>query len=81
MIDHIRDIEPVVVACVFEEVEPELTRISLRSKDRRLNMSDIAKQFGGGGHAAAAGARIPGRPLATQRNVIAAIKQALKRAK
>ena len=81
LIDHIRDIEPVVVACVFEELEPELTRISLRSKNRRLNMSDIAKQFGGGGHAAAAGARIAGRPLTTQRNVIAAIKQALKAVK
>ncbi|MEI7808940.1 MAG: bifunctional oligoribonuclease/PAP phosphatase NrnA, partial [Verrucomicrobiota bacterium] len=32
LIDHLRAIEPVVVACVFEEVEPELTRISLRSK-------------------------------------------------
>jgi phosphoesterase RecJ-like protein len=81
LIDHIRDIEPVVVACVFEELEPELTRISLRSKNRHLNMSEIAKQFGGGGHAAAAGARIPGRPLTTQRNVIAAIKRALKHAK
>lgn len=81
LIDHIRDIEPVVVACVFEELEPELTRISLRSKNRRLNMSDIAKQFGGGGHAAAAGARIPGRPMTTQRNVIGAIRQALKTAK
>jgi len=81
LIDHIRDIEPVVVACVFEEIEPELTRISLRSKNRHLNMSDIAKQFGGGGHAAAAGARIPGRQLTTQRNVIAAIRHALKSAK
>ena len=81
LIDHIRDIEPVVVACVFEELEPELTRISLRSKNRRLNMSDIAKQFGGGGHAAAAGARIPGKPMTTQRNVIAAIKRALKAVK
>ena len=81
LIDHIRDIEPVVVACVFEELEPELTRISLRSKNRHLNMSDIAKQFGGGGHAAAAGARIPGKSMATQRKVIAAVKRALKAAK
>jgi phosphoesterase RecJ-like protein len=35
LIDHIRAIEPVVVACVFEEIEPELTRISLRSKKRQ----------------------------------------------
>jgi phosphoesterase RecJ-like protein len=80
LIDHIRAIEPVVVACVFEEVEPELTRISLRSKSDKVNVNEIAAQFGGGGHAAAAGARIEGTPLATQRRVIAAIKLALKRA-
>jgi phosphoesterase RecJ-like protein len=81
LIDHIRAIEPVVVACVFEELEPEMTRISLRSKSSQVNVSEICQQFGGGGHPAAAGARIPGTPLATQRKVIAAIKKALKAAK
>jgi bifunctional oligoribonuclease and PAP phosphatase NrnA len=81
LIDHIRDIEPVVVACVFEEIEPELTRISLRSKSDRINVSDIAAQFGGGGHPAAAGARIPGKPLSVQRQVIAAVKRALNSVK
>ena len=81
LIDHIRAIEPVVVACVFEEVEPAMTRISLRSKSDLVNVSEICKQFGGGGHPAAAGARIPGTPLSTQRKVIAAIKKALKAAK
>ena len=77
LIDHIRAIEPVIVACVFEEIEPELTRISLRSKSGRVDVNEIAAQFGGGGHAAAAGARIPGKPLAIQRRVVAAIKRAL----
>jgi phosphoesterase RecJ-like protein len=77
LIDHIRAIAPVVVACVFEEVEPELTRISLRSKSDKVNVNEIAAQFGGGGHPAAAGARIPGKPLSVQRKVVAAIKQAL----
>ena len=81
LIDHIRAIEPVVVACVFEEIEPELTRISLRSKSDKVNVNEIAAQFGGGGHPAAAGARIPGTPLAVQRKVIAALKRALKAAK
>jgi len=81
LIDHIRDIEPVVVACVFEEIEPELTRISLRSKNDKVNVSDIAEQFGGGGHPAAAGARIPGKPLSVQRRVIAAVKRALNSAR
>ena len=77
LIDHIRAIKPVVVACVFEELEPELTRISLRSKDENVNVSDIANQFGGGGHQAAAGARITGKPMGIQRRVIAAIRRAL----
>jgi len=77
LIDHIRDIEPVVVACVFEEVEPLLTRISLRSKSDKVDVNAIATAFGGGGHRAAAGARIPGSPLATQRRVIKAIRKAI----
>ena len=77
LIDHIRAIEPVVVACVFEEVAPDLTRISLRSKNREVNVGEICGLFGGGGHPAAAGARIHGSPLSAQRKVIAAIKKAL----
>ena len=77
LIDHIRAIEPVIVACVFEEVDPELTRVSLRSKSDQVDVSEIASRFGGGGHPAAAGARIVGKPLATQRQVIAAVKKAL----
>ncbi len=77
LIDHIRDIQPVEVACLFEELDPELTRISLRSKNSKVNVNEIAKQFGGGGHKAAAGARIHGKPLTVQRRVIGAIKKAL----
>src|ERR1035437_9352162 len=46
LIDHIRAIEPVVVACIFEEVGPELTRISLRSKSPDVNVREICGQFG-----------------------------------
>jgi phosphoesterase RecJ-like protein len=81
LIDHIRAIEPVVVACVFEEIEPELTRISLRSKNKEVNVSEICGQFGGGGHPLAAGARIPGPPLSVQRRVISAIRRAINCAK
>ena len=80
LIDHIRAIEPVVVACVFEESEPELTRLSLRSKSDKINVNEIAAQFGGGGHSAAAGARIAGKPLSVQRRVLAAVKKAMKAA-
>ncbi|MGZ4986559.1 MAG: DHH family phosphoesterase [Limisphaerales bacterium] len=77
LIDHIRAIAPVVVAIVFEGVEPNVTRISLRSKDTKINVNEVAAIFGGGGHSAAAGARIVGSPMSTQRRVIAAVKKAL----
>jgi phosphoesterase RecJ-like protein len=77
LIDHLRAIEPVVVACLFEEMDPQLTRISLRSKDPAVNVNEIAKSFGGGGHSAAAGARIPGSPASVQRRVLNAVKEAL----
>lgn len=77
LIDHIRAIEPVVIACVFEEAEPDLTRISLRSKSAAVDVNRVAQEFGGGGHPAAAGARIQGTPLSVQRRVIRSLKLAL----
>lgn len=78
LIDHVRAIDEVIVACVFEEIEPELTRLSLRSKSEDVDVNAIAGQFGGGGHRAAAGARIAGAPLTVQRRVLSAIRKALK---
>jgi phosphoesterase RecJ-like protein len=77
LIDHIRAIEPVVVACVFEEVDSGMVRVSLRSKSPLINVNQILAQFGGGGHAAAAGARIAGQDTSVQRRVLGAIKKAL----
>ena len=81
LIDHIRDIDPVIVACLFEELETEVVRISLRSKSPFVNVGDIAKQFQGGGHKAAAGATIKGKPMTIQRRVVKAIREALKAGK
>jgi phosphoesterase RecJ-like protein len=77
LIDHIRAIEPVILACVFEEIEPNLTRISLRSKSPKVDVNKVANLFGGGGHPAAAGAKIEGTPLSAQRKVVAALKKEL----
>jgi phosphoesterase RecJ-like protein len=77
LIDHLRDIEPVQIAVVFEEVEPDLVRLSLRSKTKKLLVNKIAAEFNGGGHHSAAGARIEGRPMTIQRRVIRACRAAL----
>ena len=77
LIDHVRAIQGVVVACLFEEMDSGQPRISLRSKSDAVNVNEIAAQFGGGGHRAAAGARIAGPASSVQRRVIAAIKKSL----
>ena len=76
LIDHIRAIAPVVVACVFEEMGPDLTRISLRSKSDKVDVNEIAAQFGGGGHGGGGRAH-PRLALSAQKRVIAAVKKAL----
>lgn len=80
LIDHIRSIEPVIVACVFEDLEDGIVRLSLRSKSEDVDVNVVAQQFGGGGHKAAAGARIAGTPLAVQRRVLRALRQAITKA-
>jgi phosphoesterase RecJ-like protein len=77
LIDHIRAIEGVIVAIMFEEVDPGLTRMSIRSKSDHVNVNEIAQLFGGGGHKAAAGARITATALTAQRRVLAAVKRQL----
>jgi phosphoesterase RecJ-like protein len=81
LIDHIRSIEPVIVACVFEETEEGKVRVSLRSKSDAVDVNQVAQQFGGGGHRAAAGARLEGTPLAVQRRVLRALRRAIDAAK
>lgn len=60
MIDFIRSVKGVVVAVFFEELDGGKVRVSMRSKDHRVNASEICGIFGGGGHALAAGIRMPG---------------------
>jgi phosphoesterase RecJ-like protein len=60
IIDHLRSVEGVVAAVFFEELSEGTVRISARSKDPRVDVCEICKLFGGGGHPLAAGARVRG---------------------
>jgi nanoRNase/pAp phosphatase (c-di-AMP/oligoRNAs hydrolase) len=42
-----------------------------------VDVNKIALMFGGGGHSAAAGARIKGNPAMVQRQVLSQLKKAL----
>lgn len=79
MIDFIRAVRGVVVAVFFEDLEGGKVRISMRSKDRRINASDICGAFGGGGHALAAGIRMNGPISEAREKVLAEIRSALTR--
>lgn len=73
LIDTIRSIEGVIVAAFFEELDGGQVRLSLRSKDPRVDVCEICKEFGGGGHKLASGARVSGTLDQVQEAVLAAI--------
>jgi bifunctional oligoribonuclease and PAP phosphatase NrnA len=60
LIDSIRAVKTVVIALFFEELPEGKVRLSMRSKDDRVDVNKISGEFGGGGHPRAAGARIRG---------------------
>src|SRR6202030_4537542 len=60
LIDYIRSVDTVVVAALFEELPENKIRLSMRSKNDRVDVNKICGEFGGGGHPRAAGARIRG---------------------
>lgn len=79
MIDFIRAVQGVVVAVFFEELGGGMIRVSMRSKDKRVNASEICGLFGGGGHALAAGIRMEGPIEEARRKVLAEVTATLER--
>jgi phosphoesterase RecJ-like protein len=79
LINMLTTIEDVRVSIVFVEQPEGKIKISWRS-DPGVNVADLAKAFGGGGHAQASGAMVIGRlaevtsdVLETTRELLAAI--------
>ncbi len=73
MVDRIRSIEGVEVAILFREDKGRI-KINFRSKER-VNVSEIARRFGGGGHAKAAGAIVDGPLDKAQEKVVAEVQK------
>lgn len=80
LIDIVRAIRGVMVAVFFEELPDGKIRVSMRSKDRRVDVCRIGQEFGGGGHALAAGIRMKGPIDEAKALVLAAIDRAVKAA-
>lgn len=81
LIDMIRAIHGVTVAVFFEELPDGKVRISMRSKDRAIDVCKIGMEYGGGGHALAAGIRMPGPLEDAKSKVLASIHRAVTAAK
>jgi phosphoesterase RecJ-like protein len=77
LIDIIRAIRGVRVAVFFEELPDGKIRVSMRSKDKDVDVCRIAMQFGGGGHSLAAGIRMAGPIEEARDKVLAAVEQAI----
>jgi bifunctional oligoribonuclease and PAP phosphatase NrnA len=63
VVDHMRAVEGTAVAVLVRELLSEdrdgLRKVSLRATDGRVDVSRIAREFGGGGHPQAAGFSTP----------------------
>lgn len=57
IVNHVRAVRGTRVALLLREMEPEMVRVSLRSKDG-YDVNRVARAFGGGGHVGAAGCTI-----------------------
>ncbi len=78
LVDYPRAIRGVEVGILFRSLDDGATKVSLRSNGA-VDVNEIARRFGGGGHVKAAGARVS-RPLAEVREeVVEATAEAVRR--
>ena len=78
LINVVSAIDDSDVAIMFVEQPNGTVKISWRAQRPGIDVSQIAKQFGGGGHPAAAGADIPGTLAEIQERVLEATRQILQ---
>ena len=76
LINIVRNLDTVKIAIFLKERPDGLVKISLRSKNH-VNVADVARRFGGGGHAYAAGAVTQGPLQKALPAVVAACQDAL----
>jgi bifunctional oligoribonuclease and PAP phosphatase NrnA len=79
LIDHLRAIRGVVVAVFFEELADGKVRVSMRSKNEKVNVCAICEKFGGGGHVLAAGARVRGTLAEVENKILEEVRNVLGR--
>ena len=76
-INSLLTVAGVEVAVLFVELEPGVTKVSLRSRSD-FDVRAIAEQFGGGGHRAAAGISYQGEREAAQQAILDAVRERMR---
>jgi len=79
VVEEIRAMEGVLVAVFMRELEKGW-KFSLRSKSDAVDVNEVAMEFGGGGHKAAAGCRVDGNQSDAAAAVVSKVEIALKKA-
>jgi phosphoesterase RecJ-like protein len=79
LIDHLRATRGVIVAIFFEELIDGKVRVSMRSKNKAVDVCAICTQFGGGGHVLAAGARVRGTLPEVEKKIVEQACAAIER--
>jgi len=77
IINYAREIVGVEVAVLFKEKEERLIKVGLRSNDW-VDVSKIAEEFGGGGHARASGCTLKVPLNEAQEHVLNSVKKILR---
>lgn len=76
IIDLLAQSDRAEVVLLFKEEGPTATRVSVRTKPGGVDATELARAFGGGGHARAAGATV-GLPVDAARPVVLAVAERL----
>jgi phosphoesterase RecJ-like protein len=79
VIDQLGSIDTMAAAVLFKEQQPDLIRISVRTR-HPLDATRICTPFGGGGHRRAAGAELSGPLSDAQERVLAVARDLLRSA-
>lgn len=74
VVEHARAVRGVKLAMLFREVSGGRIKISFRSVGT-VDVAELARRFGGGGHTKAAGVAIPGEMESVQQQVVAAARE------
>lgn len=78
LVEELRATDGIQVAVLFKEMGTGKIKVSLRAKNQGLDVSRVARLFGGGGHKQAAGCLVPGRLEDVEARVLSEVERVVR---